>query len=106
MFEMAMRTIQIGFSSQDQVLYEDADYRLETAVNWRETAQQIAAGETLRALSSISYHYCLLQRCLAKRQATNKDELSKTPLGTAAAAHRMPATDFPVFDHGETRPEE
>jgi len=106
MFEMSMRTIQIGFSSQDQVLYEDPDYRLETAVNWRETAQQIAAGETLRALSSISYHYCLLQRCLAKRQAANKDAPSDTPLGTAAAAHRIPATDFPVFDHLETRPEE
>lgn len=69
MFEMVMRTIQMGFSSLDQLLYEDAHYRPLTAANWRETAVQIAEGETLRALSHISHHYVLLQRCIAERDA-------------------------------------
>jgi len=105
MFEMSMRTIQIGFSSQDQALYEDAEYRSETALNWHETAQQIAAGETLRALSSISYHYCLLQRCLAKRQTLNTDATAESPLGNAAAAARAPMSDTRFFDHVENNPE-
>lgn len=67
MFEMVMRTIQMGFSSLDQLLYEDANYRSLTAANWRETAARIAEGETLRALAHISYHYVLLQRCIAER---------------------------------------
>lgn len=66
MFEMVMRTIQMGFTSLDQVLYEDVHYRFLAAANWRETAVQIAAGETLRALAHISHHYVLLQRCLAR----------------------------------------
>ena len=66
MFEMVMRTIQMGFSSLDQLLYEDAHYRPLTAANWRDTAIQIAAGETLRALAHISHHYVLLQRCIAE----------------------------------------
>jgi GntR family transcriptional regulator, transcriptional repressor for pyruvate dehydrogenase complex len=80
MFEMFMRTIQIGFSSQDQVLYEDADYRLETAANWRETARQIAAGEALRALSCITHHYFLLQRCLEQKHAQGGDPADGTTI--------------------------
>lgn len=67
-FEMIMRTTQSGFSSQDQALYESPVYRGEAAANWRETAWQISVGEPLKALSSVSYHYSLLRRCLAQRQ--------------------------------------
>ncbi|MCP4746498.1 MAG: FadR family transcriptional regulator [Desulfobacteraceae bacterium] len=67
-FEMIMRTIQIGFSSQDQTLYEHAVYRFEAALNWRETARQIIACEALKTLSCISYHYALLQHCLAEKK--------------------------------------
>ena len=80
MFEMSMRTIQIGFSSQDQVLYEDPDYRLETAANWHATALQIAAGEALRALSCITYHYYMLQRCLEQKRAQGGDPADSTTI--------------------------
>ncbi len=67
-FEMIMRMTQFGFSSQDQLLYDDPDFRFKTAANWGETARRIASGDILRALSSISYHYVLLERCLAKKE--------------------------------------
>ena len=102
MFEMSMRTLQIGFNSQDQMLYEDADYRLETAGNWCETAQQIAAGETLRALSCISYHYFLLQRCLAKRRALGIDTLAATAIGIPTPASDASAPSPPFFETIET----
>lgn len=86
MFEMVMRTIQMGFSSLDQLLYEDPRYRSLTAANWRETAVQIAEGETLRALSHISHHYVLLQRCIAERD----DVTSAAPLEYEIADGRLP----------------
>ncbi|MBC2733331.1 MAG: FadR family transcriptional regulator [Desulfobacteraceae bacterium] len=98
MFEMSMRTIQIGFSSQDQALYEDAKYRSETALNWHETAQQIAAGETLRALSCISYHYVLLQRCLAKRRPQGIDAPVGTAIGIPTPASDASAPSPPFFE--------
>lgn len=67
-FELIMRMTQIGFSSQDQLLYEDPEFRFKTAANWGETARRIAAGDILRALASISYHYVLLARCLKKKE--------------------------------------
>jgi DNA-binding FadR family transcriptional regulator len=106
MFEMSMRTIQIGFSSQDQALYEDAQYRFETALNWHETAQQIAAGETLRALSCISYHYVLLQRCLAKRRPQGIDVPVGTAIGAPASASDASAPSPSVFETIETRAED
>ena len=92
MFEMSMRTIQMGFSSQDQVLYEDADYRLETAANWHETARQIAAGEPLQALSCITHHYYLLQRCLAQRHARDNDAPDGATLAAADPVSDAPAS--------------
>jgi GntR family transcriptional repressor for pyruvate dehydrogenase complex len=106
MFEMSMRTIQIGFSSQDQALYEDANIVLETALNWHETAQQIAAGETLRALSCISYHYFLLQRCLAKRRPQGIDAPVGTAIGIPAPASDASAPSPPFFETMETRTED
>lgn len=91
MFEMSMRTIQIGFSSQDQVLYEDPEYRLETAANWHETARQIVAGEALRALLCITHHYFLLQRCLDQRRAMGSDAPDGATLAAAAPAFDAPA---------------
>jgi DNA-binding FadR family transcriptional regulator len=67
-YEWIMRAIQLGFSSHDHALYEDPYYRRETVLNWRETACQIAAGEPMRALSSIGRHYILLFECLSERK--------------------------------------
>ena len=68
-FEWVMRAIQLGFSSHDYALYEDPYYREKTIANWNETAREIAANEPLRALSFIGYHYVLLQRCVAEKNA-------------------------------------
>ncbi len=67
-FEWIMRAVQLGLSSHDDVLYEDPEYRRQTASNWRETAQGIADGEPLRALSFIGYHYVMLQKCIAENE--------------------------------------
>ncbi|QJT10809.1 FadR/GntR family transcriptional regulator [Oceanidesulfovibrio marinus] len=66
-FEWVMGALQQGFSSHDYALYEDPDFRRQTVDNWVETARQIAAGEPLLALSSISNHYVLLRRCVERR---------------------------------------
>lgn len=67
LFEWIMRTMQLGFSSLDQALYEDASFREETASNWSDTAREIAEGQPLKALSYIGYHYVMLQRCLDEK---------------------------------------
>ncbi|MBI9073978.1 MAG: FadR family transcriptional regulator [Desulfatibacillum sp.] len=74
-FEWIMRAVQLGLSSHDDVLYDDAGYRKRTASNWRETAQGIADGEPFRALSHIGYHYVMLQKCIAEKagQASVQD---------------------------------
>lgn len=66
-FEWIMRALQMGFSSQDYALYEDRAYREKAANNWRDTAQAIADGEPLRALSFIGHHYVLLRRRLERK---------------------------------------
>jgi hypothetical protein len=38
-----------------------------TVDNWCETAQRIADNDPMKALSSISAHYALLQRCVAEK---------------------------------------
>lgn len=63
-FEWVMHALQIGFSSYDFNLYNRADYRTKTAENWRHTAEAIAEGEPLKALSHISYHYAMLLQLL------------------------------------------
>ncbi len=70
-FEWVAMTVQLGFGSYDHALYENPNYRERTAVNWVDTAREIADGETLKALSHISYHYLLLQRCLRENAARN-----------------------------------
>lgn len=63
-FEWIMNAIQLGFSSNDYILYQDPVYRKKTVDNWHETAAQIKANDPLKALASISRHYGLLRRCL------------------------------------------
>nr|WP_320010729.1 GntR family transcriptional regulator [uncultured Desulfobulbus sp.] len=63
-FEWIMHALQIGFNSSDFNLYNRAEYRNKTAENWRHTAQAIADGEPLKALSHISYHYAMLLQLL------------------------------------------
>ncbi len=71
-FEWVMNALQQGFSSQDFALYEDPAYRGETAANWVETAERIAANEPLLALSSISHHYVLLRRRIKEQEPPEK----------------------------------
>jgi len=66
-FEWVMEAIQQGFSSHDYALYDKPEYRKKTADNWRETAQRIADNDPMKALSSISAHYALLQRCVFEK---------------------------------------
>ncbi len=66
-FEWVMQALQLGFSSHDYHLYDNASYRMETARNWQDTAREIAAGNPSRALVFISHHYLLLQRCLDEK---------------------------------------
>ncbi len=74
-FEWIMCAMQLGFSSHDYALYEDAEFRRNTIINWCTTAGHIAAGDLLQALSSIGAHYILLRQCVAKRQtAAVKDQ--------------------------------
>lgn len=68
-YEWVMRALQSGFSSHDFALYERPEYRKTTVANWNDTAREIAAGETLRALSYTGHHYVLLSRCVAERDA-------------------------------------
>jgi GntR family transcriptional repressor for pyruvate dehydrogenase complex len=74
-FELIMRMTQIGFSSQDQLLYEDPEFRFQTAANWQETARRIAAVDIMKALSCISHHYFLLHQCLKKKEHQTADSL-------------------------------
>lgn len=73
-FEWVMQAIQLGFSSNDYALYQDRDFREETIANWNDTAREIAADEPLRALSFISHHYVLLQRCVHQQRAAQTDQ--------------------------------
>ena len=65
-FECVMSALQLGLSSHDHALYEDPGYRKETAGNWKDTAEHIYRGDTLKALAYISYHYVMLRKCLEK----------------------------------------
>ncbi|WP_022663100.1 FadR/GntR family transcriptional regulator [Paucidesulfovibrio longus] len=67
-FEWIMRAVQLGFSSHDYALYEDAGYAEKTVANWTETARAIAAADPLRALNSIGFHYALLRRRVQERE--------------------------------------
>jgi len=71
-FEWVMQAIQLGFSSNDYALYQDRDYREKTIANWNATASEIADNEPLRALSFISNHYVLLQRCVREQAKAQK----------------------------------
>ena len=77
-FEWVMAATQQGFGSHDHTLYEDTEFRKHTADNWVETALHIAAGEPMKALSSIANHYVLLRQCVAQHapntQRSHKEE--------------------------------
>lgn len=65
-FEWIMHALQSGLSSYDYALYQNHEYRKETAENWIATAREIAANEPLKALSHVSHHYILLKRCISE----------------------------------------
>lgn len=68
LFEWVMRALQMGFSSHDFALYEDASYRAKAASNWSNTARAVAEGEPMKALSFIGLHYALLRQCVEERK--------------------------------------
>ncbi|SDK36369.1 DNA-binding transcriptional regulator, FadR family [Maridesulfovibrio ferrireducens] len=74
LFEWVMRALQMGLSSHDFTLYENASYRDKAATNWRETARAVAEGEPMKALSFIGLHYALLRQCV---EEMNGDAASK-----------------------------
>ncbi|WP_035244626.1 FadR/GntR family transcriptional regulator [Desulfonatronovibrio hydrogenovorans] len=61
-FEWIMRAVQLGFSSMDNALYEDHEYRNYAVKNWQDTAREIAASDPIKAKSFISYHYMILRK--------------------------------------------
>lgn len=67
LMEWVMHALQMGFSSHDYALYEDAGYREKAAANWSDTAQAILDGEPMRALSFIGHHYVLLRKCVEEK---------------------------------------
>lgn len=71
-FEWIMNAVQLGYSSNDYVLYKDPEFRKKTVDNWRETAARIRANDPLKALASISRHYNLLRRCLKVGDAEDR----------------------------------
>jgi len=73
LFEWVMHAIQMGFSSHDYSLYENAIYREKAAANWSDTAQAIAQGELMRALGFIGHHYVLLRQCIDENAALTNE---------------------------------
>ena len=61
-FEWIMQAIQLGFSSMDNALYEDKEYRQYVVDNWGHTAREIARHDPIRAKSFISFHYMILRK--------------------------------------------
>lgn len=64
-FEWIMQAVQLGFSSMDNALYEDLEYRNCAVENWRHTAGEISASDPIKAKSYISYHYMILRKKLS-----------------------------------------
>jgi DNA-binding FadR family transcriptional regulator len=79
-FEWIMQALQLGFSSKDYALYDNQEYRQKTVDNWIETARHIVTNEPLKAQSSISAHYAMLQRCAAETDAIQTTALNKQTL--------------------------
>ncbi|WP_245587814.1 FadR/GntR family transcriptional regulator [Desulfovibrio inopinatus] len=67
-FEWVMQAMQLGFTSLDDLLYADPEFRAATAGNWTDTAKAIAEGDPLKALSFTGFHYVMLRRCIASVQ--------------------------------------
>ncbi|MFP4108789.1 MAG: FadR/GntR family transcriptional regulator [Desulfonatronovibrio sp.] len=64
-FEWIMQAVQLGFSSMDNALYEDMEYRSYAVNNWQHTAREISASDPIKAKSYISYHYMILRKKLS-----------------------------------------
>ncbi|MFN2268894.1 MAG: hypothetical protein ABR533_11515, partial [Desulfonatronovibrio sp.] len=75
-FEWIMRAIQLGFSSMDNALYEDAEYRDYAVKNWQHTAKELAALDPIKAKSYISYHYMILREKVSQIQSEKTNDLN------------------------------
>ena len=98
LYEWILLTIQRGFGSYDHALYADAEYRMKTARNWRDTAREILAGDLLKALYYISHHYMMLRRCLQENGGISQagESVSEPPAGVSGfseSASPQPAMD-------------
>lgn len=65
-FEWIMQAVQLGYSSMDNALYEDPEYRASAVENWQDTARWIAASDPFKAKSFIAYHYRILREKVEK----------------------------------------
>lgn len=81
-FEWIMEAMQLGFSSLDHALYETRKFREKTVCNWVATAQNIADGEPMKALSTIGSHYIMLRNCLAERESDGNRDTAEFLSGT------------------------
>ncbi len=73
-FEWIMKAVQLGFSSMDNALYEDHEYRACAVENWRNTAREIAASDPIKAKSYISYHYMILRNKVERIKARSSHD--------------------------------
>ncbi|MFH1914473.1 MAG: GntR family transcriptional regulator [Pseudomonadota bacterium] len=83
-FEWVMHALQMGFNSHDYALYEEPLYRERAAANWSDTAQAIADGDIMRALSHIGHHYHLLRECIADRGGHDRPQSPPFISGTTS----------------------
>ncbi|GAB6058348.1 FadR/GntR family transcriptional regulator [Desulfonatronum parangueonense] len=76
-FEWIMQAIQLGFSSMDNALYEDDEYRRCAVENWQHTAREIAAHDPIKANSYISFHYMLLRKKIDRIRRLQSSDVVK-----------------------------
>lgn len=73
-FEWIMQAVQIGFSSMDNALYDDDEFRRYTVENWQNTAREIARHDPIKAKSYISFHYMILRRQVEQLRRVQRPE--------------------------------
>ncbi len=105
-FEWVMGALQMGFSSQDYALYEDAYFREQTARNWVDTAAALAAGDLMRCSACIGRHYLLLRDCVAScaAQADVAELLDRSDAamtGTSLTKEYPDQADPPKYERKE-----
>ncbi|WP_300464931.1 GntR family transcriptional regulator [Desulfobacula sp.] len=83
-FEWMMRSVQLAFRSYEFVIYQTPEVRLETARNWKSTAEAVRDRDLQKANRLYGHWYILLEQCLKERfgetLVEKSDHLSLTGL--------------------------